>query len=410
MRKLAYILSLILIFTIPWEDAVTIADLNSITRYVGIIAAGAWVVSKFFSGKVRKPHIFHILAILFILWNISSLSWTIAYDYTYQQAKTYLQLIILTLIIWDLYTTSKALNNVMQAYIFGCYVAIITTINNYILGREIKLYSGGRYAGVGNAVDLALILTLGLPIAWHLATSLDNQNKNKILRLINFAYLPAALFSILLTGTRMAIFAVIPAFAYILGTSNRLKPTVRISSLVILVGAMFWMEPLIPRSILERLGTTGISIVTGDLGGRVNIWLTSLSFFYSHPIVGIGSGALDSNYVMGVMAHNTFLSVLTEVGLIGFVLFMCMLVVITQQALKQEKYYAILWITILAIWTIGVFTLTWEYKKASWLILTLIIVGANLNNRQISQENRASSLPKSKIMLNSINEQDSVTG
>ena len=383
MRKLAYILSLILIFTIPWEDAVTIAGLNSITRYAGIIVAGAWVVSKFFSGKIRKPQFFHIIAIFFILWNIASLSWTVAYDYTYQQAKTYLQLIILIYIIWDLYTTSKELNNAMQAYVFGCYVAIITTINNYILGREIKLYSGGRFAGVGNAVDLALILTLGLPIAWHLATSLDNQKKNKILRLINFAYLPAALLAILLTGTRMAIFAVIPAFIYIIGTSNRLKTSLRLSSLVVLVGAMFWLEPLIPRSTIERLGTTGVSIMSGDLGGRVSIWIQSLSFFYSHPIIGIGSGTLSSNYVMGVLAHNTFLSVLAEVGLIGFFLFMCMLAIILKQAIKQEKYYAMLWITILAIWTIGVFTLTWEYRKVTWFILTLVIVGANLRNLQI---------------------------
>src|SRR4030066_1100908 len=117
MRKLAYILSLILIFTIPWEDAITIAGLNSITRYAGIIVAGAWVVSKFFSGKIRKPHFFHIIAIFFILWNIASLSWTVAYDYTYQQAKTYLQLIILIYIIWDLYTPSKELNKAIKPYV-----------------------------------------------------------------------------------------------------------------------------------------------------------------------------------------------------------------------------------------------------------------------------------------------------
>jgi hypothetical protein len=63
-------------------------------------------------------------------------------------------------IISDLYTTSNALNQAMQAYILGAYFAIISTINNYILGREITLYSGGRFAGVGNAVELALILTL----------------------------------------------------------------------------------------------------------------------------------------------------------------------------------------------------------------------------------------------------------
>jgi O-antigen ligase len=381
MRKLAYILSLLLIFTLPWEDAVTISGLYSLTRYIGIITAAVWMVSVLLKGELRKPHLFHIMVVLFILWNLTSLIWTIDIDYSIQQMKTYVMLIILIWIIWDLYTTPHALSNAMQAYIVGCYVAITSTINNYIIGRQINLYSGGRYAGVGNAVDLALVLTLGLPIAWHLATSLDNQNKNKILRIINFAYLPAAVMAILLTGTRMAIFALIPALAYIIGTSNRLKPTLRFSTLVALVGAMFWLEPLIPRSTLERLGTVSVSIAAGDLGGRVKIWLNSLSFFYSHPIFGIGIGTLDSPYGIGVLAHNTFLSVLTELGLIGFILFMCVLAVIVQQAIKQEKYYALLWITIIAIWTIGVFTLSWEFRKVTWLILTLIVIGANFKKK-----------------------------
>jgi len=396
MRKLAFILSIFLIFTIPWEDAVTFAGSASITRYFGIITSIVWLVSVLFSGKLRRPHIFHLLAILFIVWNIASIFWTLALDETIQQIKTYLQLFVLIWIIWDLYNTLKALNNAMQAYILGAYVAIISTIHNYVIGREIKLYSGGRYAGTGNAVDLALILTLGIPIAWHLATSIDNQHKNKILRLINFAYLPAALVAILLTGTRMAIFAVIPAFVYVLGTSSRLKPTLRLPSLVALVGAMFWLEPLIPRSTFERLGTAGASIIAGDLGGRVNIWLQSLTFFYDHPIFGIGSGALSSNYGVGALAHNTFLSVLTEVGLLGFILFMCVLAVTIHQSIKQEKNYAFLWIAILTIWSIGVFTLTWEYRKATWLILTLIIVGANIKNKSLGNEDRP--------LISSINE------
>ena len=385
MRKLAFILSLFLIFTIPWEDAVSIVGVSSVTRYIGIVTSAVWLVSALFRGKVRRPHIFHLFVLLFILWNVTSLFWTLAVDESIQQINTWVQLFIFIYIIWDLYVTLKEVNKALQVYVLGCYVLIFTTVINFALGHEIGLYSEGRFAGVGNAVELALILTLGLPIAWHLATSLDTQNKYKILRLLNFAYIPAALFATLLTGTRMALFAVIPAFVYILGTSNRLKPILRLSSLVFFVGAMFWLEPLTPRSIIERLGTTGTSIITGDFGGRVNLWLQSLSFFYNHPLFGIGSGALTSNSVMGAMAHNTFLSVLTEVGLIGFILFMCILVVTLQQAIKQEKAYALLWTTILAIWTIGVFTLTWEYRKATWLILILVVVGANLNNRHIGQ-------------------------
>jgi hypothetical protein len=43
----------------------------------------------------------------------------------------------------------------------------------------------------------------------------------------------------------------------------------------------------------------------------------------------------------------------------------------------------------LAIWGIGVFTLTWEYRKTTWLLLTLIVIGANMHNKQVVQENKA---------------------
>lgn len=399
MRKLAIILSLILIFTIPWEDAITIAGLYSLTRYIGIVAAAAWIVSVLFNRKVRKPHIFHVLAILFILWNVASLIWSIALDETIQQVKTYAQLIILALLIWDLYTTSKDLKNAMQAYILGAYVAIFTTIQNYMLGKEIKLYSGGRYAGVGNAVDLALVLTLGIPIAWYLATSSENQTIKKILRLINLAYIPAGIFAILLTGTRMAIFAVIPAFGYILITANRLKLSQRLLIFGSMVGSFWFIQPYIPSSVISRLGTAGISIASGDLGGRVNLWLQSLSYFDSSPIIGIGSGTISSPFVVGALAHNTFVSVLTELGLIGFIIFMSMLAVTFKQAIKKNKHSATLWVSILSIWAIGVFTLTWEYRKVTWLILTLIVVGANLRDRQSDVENKTLNLANSDAMI-----------
>jgi len=399
MRKLAIILSLILIFTIPWEDAITIAGLYSLTRYIGIVAAAAWIVSVLFNRKVRKPHVFHVLAILFILWNVASLIWSIALDETIQQVKTYTQLIILALLIWDLYTTSKDLKNAMQAYILGAYVAIFTTIQNYMLGKEIKLYSGGRYAGVGNAVDLALVLTLGIPIAWYLATSSENQTIKKILRLINLAYIPAGIFAILLTGTRMAIFAVIPAFGYILITANRLKLSQKVLIFGSLVGSFWFIQPYIPSSVISRLGTAGISIASGDLGGRVNLWLQSLSYFDSSPIIGIGSGAISSPFVVGALAHNTFVSVLTELGLIGFIIFMSMLAVTFKQAIKQNNHSATLWVTILTIWAIGVFTLTWEYRKVTWLILVLIVVAANLRDRQSDVENKTLNLANNDVMI-----------
>lgn len=397
MRKFAFVLSLLLIFTIPWEDALTLAGVASLTRYLGIIVAGAWLVSVLFSQKIRKPNIFHLFMILFVVWNVASIFWTIALDESIQQIITYAQLLVLTMLIWDLYTSTKAINQALQAYILGAYVAIVTTIINYALGREIELYSGGRYAGVGNAVELALTLTLGLPIAWYLATLSANQKVNRILRVINFAYIPAALFAIIITGTRMAVFAVVPAFAYILGTSNRLRPAFRVLIFAALIGVFLVVQPYIPKSVIERLGTTTSSIALGDLGGRVELWRQSLAYFFSHPIIGTGTGALSSIYGIGTVAHNTFLSILTELGLIGLILFICVLAVTLQQALTQPKDYAILWVAILAIWSIGVFTLTWEFRKTTWLFLTLIIAGTITSQSPISQEN--SSVIPSEVNL-----------
>jgi O-antigen ligase len=382
LRKLTFTLSLILIFTIPWEDAITIAGVNSLTRYLGILVSIVWLISIVSTKKVRRPSLFHVLFFLFTLWNVVSLFWTIAYETSIQEVITYVQLFILTLIIWDLYTSTEELNKGIQIFILGCYILIITTIINYALGREIKIYSGGRYAGVGNAGDMALVLSLGLPIAWHLAISQKSQNK--IIVFLNYIYLPCALFAILLTGTRMALIAVVPAILYIVGSFHRLKLIVRITSFFALIGAMFWLEPFIPQTTLDRLGTAFSSITAGDLGGRVEIWRQSLAYWFEHPIIGIGSGALDSPLVINTVAHNTFLSVLTEVGMIGLLIFISILLVVVNRAFRQKKELATLWITVLSVWAIGVFTLTWEYKKATWLLLTLIIAAAHINHQKIN--------------------------
>jgi O-antigen ligase len=386
VRRFAFLLSLIVIFTIPWEDAITIAGLNSVTRYAGIIASGVWLVSVFFRRKIRRLNAFHVFLILFSLWNVASLIWTVEYDYTYQQAKTYLQLFLLILIIWDLITTRDELYSAIQAYILGCYIAIITTIINYSIGRTIRVYDIGRYAGVGNAVELALTLTLGLPLAWHLATSNQTKN-NKFLRTVNFVYIPLSLFAILLTGTRMALFAVIPAFIYILWTYGRIKPLIRVSSFFALMGSMFFLEELIPSTTIDRLGTIITSIASGDLGGRVILWKKSLLIFSQSPLIGMGSGVLRSPLVLGTQAHNTFISVLAELGLIGFLLFLFILIIVFQHIFFQEKDLSRLWMAIFSIWVIGVSTLTWENRKVTWLIFTFIIIGASFhknNSRKLS--------------------------
>ena len=100
--------------------------------------------------------------------------------------------------------------------------------------------------------------------------------------------------------------------------------------------------------------------------------------------MGIGSGALTTAIGASEVAHNTFLSVLAELGLIGFTLFIVILGIVVHQAIKQSKQHSGLWLTILLIWAIGVSTLTWEYRKPTWLLLSLIVISANLFRKNIT--------------------------
>ena len=381
MRTVAYLLSLLLVFSIPWEDAVVLGQMGTMTRMIGLLAATAWIASALITGKIRRPQPFHVVVYLFVLWNIASVFWSIAVDETMDSIKTYLQLAVLTWILWDLYRTRQALGAALQAYILGAYVTIGSTIFSYLAGQEIGVASG-RYAGSSlNACDLALILCLGIPIAWHLATTGDGGFGSSILKLVNYAYIPASLFAIVLTGSRLAIFSLLPALVFILGTGNQLRPSLRLVIFTALVGIGWAAQRHLPQSSWDRLATAGDSIAAADLGGRVILWRASMTAFVEHPIVGLGAGALHAASALGTLAHNTFLSVLAELGIIGFILFAAILGVTIQQATRQPKGDVSLWLTVLATWAIGVCTLTWEFRKPTWLFLALVTVGAGLSVR-----------------------------
>jgi hypothetical protein len=51
-----------------------------------------------------------------------------------------------------------------------------------------------------------------------------------------------------------------------------------------------------------------------------------------------------------------------------------------------------LWLTILLVWAIGAFSLTWEHRKPTWLFLSLVVVSADLSVRR-GEARRGQDLP-----------------
>jgi O-antigen ligase len=123
----------------------------------------------------------------------------------------------------------------------------------------------------------------------------------------------------------------------------------------------------------------GDFVTTGDLPGRVSIWREGFAILSEHPLLGIGSGAFKTAAIQSdKVAHNVFVSVMVELGIIGFILFTIILVITVYQALRQPKWYARLWLTVLLVWGLGASVHTWEENKPTWFFLSLVIVSAAL--------------------------------
>ena len=380
MRRITFWLAVVLIFIIPWEDSIRVEILGSLARLTGLVVAAFWVATILLEGRFRKPHLFHLLVLLFFLWNFVSAFWSTDTINTNQRIKTYSQIFLLMLIFWEVFQKPENLRIGLQAYIFGAYVPIISTISNYINGNMATPYEG-RYSATGvNAVDLALILIMGLPIAMHLFITAGQNKQGAIMKLINLAYIPLAIFSITLTGSRTSLLAVIP-FGFYLIFTRQIRYDRKILVFCILLISLFAMLPLIPQSVITRLGTLGVSLETGELSGRVELWREAMIIFARHPFIGLGGGSLDQ--VIGSAAHNTFISVAAETGFIGFVLFFTILALALFQAINAPNGTSGLWVAVFLSWVIGVCSLSWEFRKLTWVFLSFIIIEGSFTYTQV---------------------------
>ena len=133
----------------------------------------------------------------------------------------------------------------------------------------------------------------------------------------------------------------------------------------------------VPETSWNRILQFGSQLVEGTLTHRTVIWAAGFETLRDHAFFGVGAGAYGTSILRIVdipyVAHNTFLSVLVELGIVGALLWCGLIAGIVYSVTRMPYLERCLWLVVLMTWTIGVSALTWEYRKPTWLVFGLII-------------------------------------
>ena len=375
MRRTVYRLSLVLIFMMPWEGAIRFASSDTGASVAGLVIGALWLTTVVMSGHIRRPDPFLVAASLFMIWSILSILWSTVPSDSLGHAFTWAQTFVLAFMLWDLYRTREAVLAGLQAYVLGAYVAIGSAVGNYFSSNPYYTNYERFSAGDTNPDGFGFIIALGVPVAWYLATCAKGAGTARFLRFVNWLYIPAAFLGLALSGTRTAAIAAAVGAAFGLFWLRRVTFSTRVIAVVILTVGFYYLLPLVePLRSFERFSTTGTELTEGDLNGRRGQWSQGLDAFAKRPISGLGTNTYRSANTLGKVAHNTFLSILVEVGLVGMILFGMVLGILILRALRRSTWDRTFWISVLLVWAIGASSLTWESRRTTWLFLTLMAI------------------------------------
>lgn len=374
MTSIAYVALWIFVFAVPWENMIILPGIGTVSRLMGIVALGFALLAAVMSGRVRRPQVMHVAALLFVIWA----GWGVyrAADQIRSISKfgTYCQLLLVLWMIWELAPNFRRQIGLLFAYVAGAYVSAINTILDYrSLGASSRRFTAEGF----DPNDLGMTLVLALPMAWYLGMT----SRHPVLRWACRGYLPVGLLAIGLTGSRGALVASIAALLIVPFTMTRLSPGKLIVAIVLLLGSGALVVTYIPEKVVQRLGSTTTEVEEGTLNGRLRIWKAGLEVLKEQPWIGQGTSGFNwavSRRIglgrdgQGRPAHNAYLNVLVEQGIIGFALYMLMFFAVLAKVLKlpsMERRFALV---LLATAGVTMMPLNWDDRKPVWIILALL--------------------------------------
>jgi O-antigen ligase len=378
--KIAYGFLVFMVFTVPIDrmTVVAIPGIGTLTRIIGfttVVIASVYILVK---KKINELPIILTFMFIFILWGLITYIWSVNPSATLGRFVSNIQMLAMVWLLWQLCKTEKEILTVYQVYILGAYIAIIDMISTYYSGTSsIRISADGA-----NPNWMTIYFAFGIPVAWYLIL----KGKNGLLYIINLLYIPLVMFCAVLTASRGGMITVLTGLLIIplsLPALNTRNKTAVVIGLIVIIGLGLFKFPQHAESLeqnIDRLAGTTEAIREQDLSGRQNIYRGGLRVFSENALFGVGSAgfrfAMMEYYGWARAAHNGYLSVGVDTGIIGLLLFLGIFVIVFLPSFHIPAIERVFYVGLLLTVMMGLMPANMESNKAVWLMLAFLTLPA----------------------------------
>jgi O-antigen ligase len=317
----------------------------------------------------------------FVSWSAISVAWAESSGTAIGSTSRFVLDALLFPIVFGAIRRREHFQWIVAAFVFGAVMSAVIGL----------LQSGGaRLAGgIGDPDGEAALLAAALMLDVGLIATLPRDSAAKALAVLGALIMGLGLLDTGSRGGFVALAAVLVA-AVLLG--GRWRGRAAGLLLIVAIVTPVYLFVLAPSAAVQHLSSSSSS-------GRTDLWKVGLKMWEANPIGGVGSGnftVASIHYVQQAgditradlivdvphAAHNTYLEIIDELGVPGFLLFLTIVIGSISAALRAARIYERRGDTSFELMSRGValavialltadFFITNEYEHLLWLLLAL---------------------------------------
>lgn len=315
---------------------------GSVGKYLILLVVFCFLISY----KAVNIHWIHISIIMWFLLKITSIFW-VSLNYVvrlhlFSQIGMIALFLAMTLVVFDdRFIRAVVCTTLLSSASMGFLSLFFSEpyLNELFSVRQVLTLFGAQ----NDPNDQAAFLLVGIAIALYF---LMNKSKKLGWNLLLVLIMLINAYAILKTGSRAGLLAcgLIAVLGVVLPDRGRgmlSLRTLRNLSMVLLSGLTLFLLALrfLPDNTFDRIFRFS-SYIGGS--GRSMLWENALEIFFHNPFFGGGWGSYWGYNGVYSAVHNTFISTLTDGGLIGFSLLFVPVFAIILKSFKRGNLLSLL--------------------------------------------------------------------